>query len=964
MFAAGTAATAVYAPGALAQEQEVEQIIVTGSRIPQPNLESTSPISSISAADVAIRGTQNVENLMNQMPQVFAGQSANYSNGATGTATVDLRGLGASRTLVLINGRRMAAGDPRNEAPDLNQIPASLIERVEVLTGGASAVYGSSAVAGVVNFIMKSNFEGVQFDGTYAANWHNNSDNSMQNLVKSRGFKAAPGTVWDGNSWETSLTMGSNFADNRGNATLFFDYKDTSALLQSERDFSACTVTATKTGFACGGSSTSYPGRFYDLNTGKSWTLNSSTGAVRPFVGATDQYNYGPLNYWQRPDQRWNVSAFMHYDLTDAAQLYGEFMFMDDHTKSQIAPSGSFFGGVTFNVPCDGSNPLITSQWRSTLCGTSTTGGTEMWIGRRNVEGGGRQDDLRHTSYRGVIGVKGTMLDDNWNYDVSALYNRVLMTQTYLHDFSNTRLTRAMDVVKDPKTGQAVCASVLDGTDPNCVPYNIWSLGGVTRDALGYVSIPLFANGYTELTTVSASATSDLGKYGIKMPTARDAVGVAVGVDYIQNALNFQTDPNFASGDGAGQGGPTIGQKGGYNSTEFFGEVRAPLVQDMFMADSLLLNASYRYSDYSNPINESTSTYGIGLEWGPIKSLKFRGSFQHAVRAPSIVELFAAQSVGLYDNDYDPCAGPTPVASLAACANTGVTAAQYGRILDNPAGQYNGFFGGNPDLKPEKADTYTVGLVYQPEWLERSSITVDYFDIKVDDVVGTISPTITLNTCLDTGNPQFCGLITRDSQGTLWANPSARIVATNQNIGSLATSGIDVNLLYGTDISSYGSLNFSLIGTYLMDLTTEPIAGAGSIGKYDCVGYYGSSCGTPNPEWRSTFRATWNTPWNWELSLAWRYFGSVNIDKTSNDPLLSGTYQPIDKTLDSQNYFDLAGAWTIAEKYTLRVGMNNITDSDPPLSSQVGAGAGNGNTYPSVYDALGRYTFVSLTAKF
>jgi outer membrane receptor protein involved in Fe transport len=379
----------------------------------------------------------------------------------------------------------------------------------------------------------------------------------------------------------------------------------------------------------------------------------------------------------------------------------------------------------------------------------------------------------------------------------------------------------------------------------------------------------------------------------------------------------------------------------------------------MPFAHSLSMNGSYRYSDYSDPIDESTNTYGIGLDWAPIDGLKFRGSYQRAVRAPNIIELFAAQALGLYDNDEDPCAGVNPTRTAAECARTGVTASQYGRILDNPAGQYNALFGGNLELTPETSDSYTVGLVFT--LVDGLSVTVDYFSIKVEDVISTLDPTISLTQCLDTGNPLFCDLITRDSQGTLWLLPEANILATNINLSTYETSGVDLTVDYNWQIGDWGSLNFNLIGTYLDSFEIENIPG---LGIYDCAGLYGPGCGTPLPEWRHKFRTTWNTPWNLDLSLTWRYFDSVTLTRASDQALLKGQSNPVDRELDAQNYIDLAASWTVWEKYTMTFGINNIMDDDPPVSAQVGAGFGNGNTFPQVYDAFGRYVFMGLSAKF
>ena len=940
---------------ALGQEA-LEEILVTGSRIAQPNIEGSSPVTVIGAADVRVQGVTKVEDLVNKLPQVFASQGGNVSNGASGTATVDLRNLGADRTLVLVNGRRLPAGSPRGPvAADLNQIPAPLIQRVEVLTGGASAVYGSDAVSGVVNFIMNDNFEGVQFDANYNFYNHRNG-NSVADIVRSSGFALPKKNITsDGQSYEMSLLLGSNFADGRGNATVYRGYRAVQALLQSERDYSACALGSTSTSFFCGGSSTGFPGRFIDLNSGANLTVADAAGTVRPWTAA-DLYNYGPLNYYQRPAGRYTASAFAHYDINESMRLYTELSFHDDSTIAQIAPSGLF--GLIADISC--SNPLLSASWVNSICTSNGLGPNDdatLFILRRNVEGGGRQDDLRHTSYRGVIGLKGDF-SDNWTYDVSAQYGTVVFAETYLNDFSITRAARAMDVVDDG-AGNAVCRSALDGTDPNCVPYNLWRIGGVTPEALAYLQTPGFQRGDTGQTVITGVVSSDLGAYGWKFPSAGSGIGLALGAEYREETLTFRTDSAFETGDLFGQGGPTIGVSGKFNVMDLFLETRVPIVEDAAFAKQLTLNASYRYSDYST--GPTTDTYGVGLDWAPVDSFKVRGSYQRSVRAPNVIELFAAQAIGLYDNDFDPCAGPTPVATLQQCQRTGVTPAQYGTIIDSAAGQYNALFGGNTDLSPEKADSYTIGLVFTPVGLPGFSATLDYFSIKVEDVISTLPPTTTLSQCLNTGDPLFCSLITRDELGTLWATPRARIVATNLNLATLETSGLDVSVTYSFDVGSYGSMNLGLMGTYLDKYESEDIPG---LGIYDCAGLYGSTCGTPLPEWRHNLRATWMTPWNLDVALTWRYYDEVLLDRTSSNPLLNGPVNAPDRRLKAQNYVDLSGSWSFMERYTVSGGINNLFDKDPPLSAQVGAGFGNGNTYPQVYDALGRWVFAGVTVDF
>ncbi len=961
LLAAGAASAVTFAPGSLAQDQEIEQVIVTGSRIPQPNIEGASPVTMIGAQDIQLEGTQQVEDLMNNLPQVFANQGGNLANGASGTSTIDLRGLGPNRTLVLVNGRRMPAGSPSGPiAPDVNAIPTPLIKRVEVLTGGASAVYGSDAVAGVVNFIMVDDFEGVQFDGTYSGYQHTNDNKQMQDLVRARGFEQAPGSVWDGEEYSLSVTMGSNFADGRGNATLYVGYTHTDALLQSERDYSACSLdqgpgAIANNLFRCGGSGTTYPVYFTDFSN-YALSMDPDTGLIR---NGRDPYNFGPLNYYQRPAERWQADAFMRYDINDSVQAYAEFMFMDNSSVAQIAPSGSFF--TTQNISC--SNPLWQqdgAQWYNALCespGDVVTG----YVGRRNVEGGGRQDNLGLTQYRGVVGFKGTFAT-NWNYDVSAQYGKVLLNEFYLNDFSKTRINRALDVVDDGE-GNPVCASVLDGTDPACVPWNIWSVVNTPAEqaamqaANDYLAIPLFSSGHTNQTVVTAALSSDLGNYGIQLPTAKDGIGIAVGAEYRQEGLEFNADANYQSFEGAGQGGPVLPVHGSYNVTDVFAEARVPLVQDVFMAKDLTFSGSYRYSDYSTGVN--TNTYGLSLDWAIIDDVKLRGSYQHAVRAPNIIELFSAAGVGLFDWT-DPC-GPAPSLTLAQCVNTGLDPSRYGSpALASPAGQYNVYGGGNTSLSPEKADTWTAGIVFTPTFFDGFSLTLDYWSIKVDDTIATVPPDITVEQCGLTGSADYCNLVQRDAVGSLWIN--GQVVATNVNIGTTETAGWDANMLYNLQMGDWGALNFNLVGTYIDKLVYEPLPG---VAKYDCVGLYGpAGCGTPNPELRTKFRTTWSTPWNVDVSLNWRYYSSVDIDLSDSDADLSGTYITETKTLDAQNYFDLAVLYTFAEKYTLNAGINNLTDEDPPLAAQTALPFGNGNTFPQVYDALGRYVFVGLTAKF
>ena len=959
-----------YAQTPAATPEKIEKIEVTGSRIPAANLESTSPITTLDAQSIKVDGLRSVENLLNNLPQVFADQGGNVSNGSTGTATVNLRGLGASRTLVLVNGRRLPAGSPRIYAADLNQIPAPLIKRVEILTGGASAIYGSDAVAGVVNFILNDKFEGAQFEVNQSFNNHQQHDHSgIADVINARAisntsqFKIPDNKSADGKIFDMSMLLGGNFANGKGNATVFFNYKKEDALLQSERDFTSCSAgNATRSttsvtngitlpaGFRCGGSSTSFPGRF--IVAAGNRTVADADGNVRPYVAANDQYNFGPLNYFQRPSERYGFNASANYDLFDNAKLYSEFSFHDDRTVAQIAPSGLFGYDASGANAIQCENPFLSASWRTALGCTGTTGTADALIFRRNVEGGGRQDDIRHTSYRTVIGIKGEFAKF-WNYDVFAQSGKVVYQETYKNDFSIARTALALDAVRDT-AGNIVCRSGA----PGCVPYNIWALGQINPASVAYLATPGFQKGFTEQKVQGANVSADLGNYGLKLPSAQNGVGVAFGLERRTERLQLDTDSAFSTGDLAGQGGPTIGLGGGYTIKEVYGEVRVPLIEGKNFADLLSMNGSVRHSDYNT--SQKTDSYGLGIEWAPVKQVRLRGSGQKAVRAANVIDLFTAQGVALFDLPADPC-GPSQTATAAQCARTGVTAAQYGStLLDSPAGQYNYLQGGNAALKPETSDSYTFGTVFTVG--KNFSASIDYFNIKVTKVIGVAPPGTILNQCLQTGSAAFCDLVRRDRLGTLWALPAGQIISTNQNLGALKTAGIDVSLDYVQKLPAFGGLKFNLTGTYLKDATSEPVVG---LGAYNCVGLHGANCGIPTPEWRHKFRTTWETPWGLDVATTWRHIGKVSQEGISDNPLLNNSgIADKDRTLGERNYLDLAAAYTLTKKITLRAGVNNVFDRDPPLSGLVGAGVGNGNTYPQVYDALGRRFFFNVTAAF
>ena len=967
------AALAAFAAPAFAQTASpetdtVDEIVVTGSRIPQANLVTTSPVTQVTAEAIKVQGVTRVEDLVTQLPQAFTSQNSTVSNGASGTATVSLRNLGSDRTLVLIDGRRMGYGSPADTAADLNQIPAQLVERVEVLTGGASAVYGSDAIAGVVNFIMKKDLEGIQINAQYGMYQHNNDYDGTGNvraeiarraLTNPAEFKLPDDNVSDGESRDITISMGVSSPDGKGNILAYAGYRSNNPILQGERDYSACTIAAPNAGsgpntYSCGGSGTSAAGQFTDFGA-NAFTVSGNTFV--PFNAATGQYNFGPANYYQRPDERYTLGAFGHYELNEHVEAFTQLMFSDYQSVAQIAPSGAFFNTATLNC----GNPLMSAQQLATIGCTpaliAADGTVPFYVGRRNVEGGGRQDSLTFQSFRAVVGLRG-LITDGWNYDVAAQFSRVRLARTYLNEFSIRRLTNALDVVS--VGGVPTCRSVANGTDANCVPYNVFQTGGVTQAALDYLQVPLINTGETTQQVVTAAVTGDLGTYGIQSPYAASGVKVAFGAEYRRDALSNTFDITFTSGDGAGQGSAPQNIAGSADVIDAFGEIQIPLADDQSWAYSASVDAAYRHSEYDSL---STDTYKFGADYAPIKDIRLRASFSHAVRAPNVVELFSAQSVALTGLGGDPC-GAGGTATLAQCVATGVPAANYQSPgLNNAADQYNALFGGNPDLTPEESDTITAGIVLTPSFLPGFSASVDYFNIELENAISTLDPTTTVDSCYSDNLASACALINRNpANGSLWVG-SGFIEATNINIGGVKTAGVDVNVSYGFDLAdigapSYGTVGLAMVGTWVDKLEDDDGLGQASSIR-DCVGFYGNTgCGVPNPEWRHRVRASWNTPWDVSLAGTWRYYSSVEYGSSL------GTFPTrLDHELESQNYFDISADWQITDTISGRVGVNNVFDRDPPLTYS-GDTSKNGNTYGQIYDTLGRFMFVSVSANF
>jgi outer membrane receptor protein involved in Fe transport len=514
----------------------------------------------------------------------------------------------------------------------------------------------------------------------------------------------------------------------------------------------------------------------------------------------------------------------------------------------------------------------------------------------------------------------------------------------------------------------------LNGDDPACVPWNIWAPGGVTAAQLKYLEVP---SGYEILTKeyiVDGSVTADLGKYGVQLPSANSGLNAVIGTEYRQEQYIFTPDYIFENGFGSGGTGPQPPINGGFHVAELFTEAKMPLIEDRFMAESLSLELGYRYSSYTSGFD--TNTYKIGMEWTPVKDIKVRGGYNRAVRAPSVSDLFAPGVVGA-GGTADPCWG-TEVNGLVQghsaqfCANTGVSPAEFGHILANPAAQINTSISGNSGLKPEIADTFSYGFVVTPQAIPGFITSIDYYYIRIRNAIVSLSSNTIINDCGLSNNAQLCGLIHRGAaNGSLWFNQTDFVDAQEENIGVISTKGIDLSSSYHFDVGQWGKLGLNLAGTRVLNFYTRPVDLPQFPSSYNCAGYFGTTCGAPTPHWRHVLNSDWQMPWaGLDLLLRWRYIGPVQSDRVSQDPQLSQTYFGPTSHIGGYSYLDLSAAMPIGSTgLNVRVGVNNVTDKQPPIVangnySDCPNTSCNDNTWVGTYDTLGRFLYAHVSVKF
>ncbi|HTU65212.1 MAG TPA: TonB-dependent receptor [Steroidobacteraceae bacterium] len=987
---------------AIAQEQqkpqgeEQEEIVVTGSRIARDVTDASTPLAIINAEEIKLSGSLTVDKVLGDAPQFVqatnGGATANTvpAGSAAGAAYANLRGFGPTRSLTLVNGRRFAIFGPE-QVTDLNTIPTALIARTEVVTGGSSAVYGSDAITGVVNFIMKDDFEGVQVGGQY-------------------GFDSSTSTP----TWSADLTLGGNFGDGRGNAVVSLNYykRDgftrqdrgdwaempygegcvtadswSDSLLGTSNGSSAanCAASGGKMGFVFSGSGDIPNGRFTipvgtralpgvaaAINaaglTGlgdNGFTFNDAGTTARLTNRPADDFNLTLYNYLQVPQERWMLNAFTHYDFTDKAQGYLEFHFSNNRVDQQLTQSN-----IGADVLLNTNNPYLSSGLQEVLrqldlaeVGTRTvTSGSAtrttvagdglaiITAGRRLVELPFRHNVDDHNVWRTAVGVKGDLGSvsesflSNLNYDVYFTFARSEDSSRQEGAASRSRYQAAL-----LSAGGAAPVANIFGQN-------------LSADAVNAIKIN--ATNVTNAEQQVAAAT--IGGDAFSLPAG--PVGFSLGAEWRKAEAEYIPDEYLRSGDVVGFN-PGLPTSGDVTSKDLFTEVRVPILADIPGIKNLSLNGGYRSSDYDLEGVGRVSTYLYGLDWRFHESIAFRGQFQRAIRAPNIGDLYGGLQLN-FPTLTDPCSSRTAVANRspelrAICEATGVPAAAVFTAGVQPDNVVPSRSGGNVNLGEETSDTRTFGIVFTPTFVPNLAVTVDWFKITLDDAIAQLGGGAqnTLNLCyltLRDATSQYCQAVHRNPASGAISVPYSLDVL-QANIGGIETSGIDLNGRYGFELGK-SRFDISTAWTYTDEFTLTPLQ-ASPANKNRCVGAYGATCGEPIPAYKGVTRFTWTFA-DLGVSLRHRYIDSVTTDRIVLPRSAGGTPPAgatiTNPTLGPQHYVDLSLTYDFGDKAEIYAGVNNVLDKDPPIIAGQG---GYGNTFPATYDYAGMTFFLGFNVK-
>jgi iron complex outermembrane receptor protein len=954
---AGATATAVTALPAGAQEAStISEVIVTGSRILRQDYEATSPVFTLDADVLRDAGTPQLEQVLNQLPQLVPSITTTSNNPSLGgQAQVDLRGLGTSRTLVLVDGGRVQPSTVGGVV-DLNTIPASLIESIEIMTGGGSATYGSDAIAGVVNIRLKRNFEGVELSGQQA-------------------FSAES----DGETTSASITMGGNFQEDRGNAVVMISYDKREEVFAGARDFS---VVALGPDLAPLGSTSIPEGAYvpaannpstqaaYDAVFGagavpnSSWLAFNQDGSVFSmtpvvnFQGNTNDpgfnpanysYNYSPVNYLQLPLERRQIAAFARYKLMENAEVYSRVTYTSYEAAQELAAT-PISAGIGSTIPV--TNPFIPAALASILaarsgCTVNAANPTPcnqrpFTFNKRTTDVGPRNANNEYDVLQMVLGTRGDfdLGQQQWTWDLSASWGRTQRTESQTGNISRSRLQAAYD---NPNALSA----------RGCTGFNPFGEGNISPECATAVAIK------TQNITVLESSGIVGAVSGGLFDLPAGTVQTAFGLEYRENIGEFRPDEFLASGDVVGFNA-VLPVDGKIDVKEAFIEFSVPILADIMAIDYLGLDAGYRHSDYN--LAGTTEAYMAGLEYRPIESVKVRASYQRAVRAPNVNELFRPQSEG-FPAYTDPCWNTSPQRNGPDAAQVNALCAAQGAGANFPQGnsQVRALTGGNPELEPEFADTYTIGLVWQPQFQDNQfRVALDWFRYELDDVIGGVGAASIVSRCFnDQGaNPTYdpnniwCGFFSRNQAGI-----AENVQSTDQNLGKRNVDGVDLNLDFGREVGP-GTASARLAATRLLKWQQQEDPASPLTNQEGTIGILVAET---FPEWKANLRLGYSFS-NFDFGWTLNYIDGMDVvnSNAGRTPVLVG----IKPTVPSYVYHRLTAGWRPMEALRVTLGIDNLTDKDPPIYTSDSRAGIQANTDPSTYDVLGRRYFLNATYKF
>ncbi|MES2290832.1 MAG: TonB-dependent receptor [Pseudomonadota bacterium] len=925
-------------------------IVVTGSRLLRTDLSAPSPVTSVGEENIKLSGNVTLEKTLNQLPQLGQGNTTSVNNGGgSGVLAANLRGLGAPRTLTIVNGRRFIAANSAGSV-DLGSIPDALVQRVDVVTGGASAVYGSDAIAGAVNFVLKENFHGVELATNFGIN--------------DRG---------DGFSQKYDATLGANLADNRGNVAMSFSYTKQEGFTQADRDFSRTPLAdnTAHTAFVYSGSG-NIPGTRIPLSatnlarvigvqaaTGPCTSVTSirflANGTPVQYCSPEDSYNYAGFNLLQRPLDRINISAIGHYDISDSVTAFAEAYFVNSKNAFILAPD-SFTPltpsttnplTTTLLVPYR-NNPILPTTLANFFANNAVifdpgnTGiASVVGSGRRTDEFGTRQSYYERTGYEITGGLRGDLGIGGFKWEVFGQYMRNREDTRNLGTVNSARLSQSLDAVLNG-AGQIVCRSGVSG----CVPVNLFGVGSLPANAKSWLTPQRNSFNIFERTVAGASLAGSI----FHLPAGD--VATAIGVEYRRD--EYQSEPSAFDLAGDYGSASTVAVNGAFDVKEIFGEIRVPLLKGIPFISSLSVEGAVRYSDYSSA--GGVWAYKGGVEYAPVSWIRFRGAYNRAVRAPNVGELYAPLSTG-FTGGTDPCdkSQTRSAARLAFCVSQGIAQADIATFTQSALGLTQRG-GGNPNLKSEKSDTYTIGAVVSPPFIRNLNLTVDYFNVMVNDAIVQPNVTQVLNDCfatLDLTNPS-CQAVVRDSSGQI------NFIGTQfLNVGYLKTSGIDAQIDWRTTLpfdigGNPTNFSFQGVASWLFNKTQKTLV---STNAQDCAGYYGGGCSSGTggfilPSFKLNVAGTFsNGPVSWRV--VGRMIGALDQ--------YTGTTNFVSH-VDPVWYFDSTVSFNATDNFSMFVGINNIGDKSPPIFGTTLVG--DANTDVSLYDVAGRRLFVGAKLKF